>query len=258
MKTPFKAIIIDDQSTARDALKQDLIAYCFNDIQIAGEAATIEEAVLLFKELKPNLIFLDIDLQKGTGFDFLEKIAQYDYSNFKVIFTTAFNQFAIKAIKFSAFDYLLKPIDSDDLINSINRLKKEVTEKENYTKSNIDLLLENSNSIELLHKKLAISTQEKIHYVYINNIIRCESSHNYTTFFLVNKTKLMVSKTIKEYESLLDAYNFIRPHQRHLLNIKYIQSYLKEDGGCILLTDNTKIPVSRRKKEEILQRLNAF
>jgi len=168
---PIKAIIIDDQISAINSLKQDLLELFPNDIQVIGESTTLREAVLLFKEVKPELIFLDIDLKKGTGFDFLEEIANFDYNNFKVIFTTAFNQFAIKAIKFSAFDYLLKPIDPDDLEESIKRLKKEIDDKKNYTKSNIELLIENANSIELMNKKLAIPTQEQTHYVYLNNII---------------------------------------------------------------------------------------
>lgn len=254
----IKAIIVDDQIDAIDSLKQDLRLVCPNDLQIIGESTTIDEAVILFKETKPSLIFLDIDLKQGTGFDFLEKIAQYDHKDYEVIFTTAFNQFAIKAIKFSAFDYLLKPIDPIDLKASIERFKINEEKKQHYTKSNMDLLIENANSIELINKKLAIPTQDQVHFVYLNDIFYCESNQNYTQFFFSNGKKLLVSKTIKDYELLLDSYGFIRCHQRYLVNAKHVTSFLKEDGGVILMSNTQKIPVSRRKREEVLSKLTNF
>lgn len=256
MKKPIKTIIIDDEPEAIESLKQDLQEYFPKEIQLAGESTSINAGAILFKEEKPDLIFLDIDLKVGTGFDFLEKIAAYDHSEFEVVFTTAFNQFAIKAIKFSAFDYLLKPIDPDDLISTVERLKKNIADKQGYAKSNIELLLENAKSIDSINRRIAIPSHEKIHYHYLDEIIRCESNHNYTRFFFTDKSNnILVSKTIKEYEIQLDSYGFIRPHQRHLVNIKYVKSFLKHDGGSLELKDGTTIPVSRRKKDEILKRL---
>ncbi|MCT4579958.1 MAG: LytTR family DNA-binding domain-containing protein [Flavobacteriales bacterium] len=254
----IKAIIIDDQIDAIESLKQDLMYLFPNDVQIVGESTEIDEGVLLFKEVKPNLIFLDIDLKKGTGFDYLKRIAAYDYTDYEVIFTTAFNQFAIKAIKFSAFDYLLKPIDPMDLKESIHRFKENQEKQQHYTQSNVDLLIDNANSVELMSKKLAIPTQDRIHFVFLKEIVYCESSQNYTQFFFNDGTKLMVAKTIKDYEILLETYSFIRCHQRYLVNAKHVTSFLKEDGGVLLMNNHKKIPVSRRKKEIVLQKLSEF
>jgi two-component system LytT family response regulator len=248
LKKILKAIIVDDQIEAINSLKQD-IHYLFpNDIQIIGQSTALDEAVVMFKEFKPDLIFLDIDLKIGTGFDFLKLISKFDYADYDIIFTTAFNQFAIKAIKYSAFDYLLKPIDRDELEESINRLKNQ--NKVKATKNKIELVLEGeTNSTE---KRIALSTLTQTHFVIISDIIRCEASHNYTTFYNNDGSKIMVSKTLKEYESILTEHQFVRTHQSHLVNLNYVTSFLKEDGGVVLLKNGTKIAVSRRKKEGVI------
>ena len=247
----LKAIIVDDQLKAIKTLRQDLLFLFPNSVQVIGESTTIEEAVILFKEFKPDLIFLDIDLKIGTGFDFLKQISAFDYANYDIIFTTAFNQFAIKAIKYSAFDYLLKPVDRDELENSINRLISCRTTKQ--TKSKIELILETeaiaTNSKE---KRIALTTAEEIHFVKIKDILRCEASHNYTTFYLVNSQKILVAKTIKEYEGILKYHSFVRTHQSHLVNLNYVSSFIKEDGGVLLMNNKVRVPVSRRKKEEVI------
>lgn len=259
MSKIIKAIIVDDQQEAIDSLKQDLILLFPNQIQIIGESTTIDEGKVLFKETQPDLIFLDIDLQKGTGFDFLNEIAQYDYENYHVIFTTAFNQFAIKAIKFSAFDYLLKPIDIDDLEQSLNRffsLKDSNTVKFD-GKENIKLINDNKEQ-KNKSNRIAIPTVEQIYYREVNEIVRCESEHNYTHIYLSSGEHFFVSKTIKEYEGILSDSGFFRVHQSHLVNLMFVSSFLKEDNGVLLLKNGTKIPVSRRNKDLVLKALGSL
>ena len=253
MKKIIKAIIVDDQIEAINSLKQDLLNIFSNDIQIIGESMNLDEAVVMFKELKPDLIFLDIDLKIGTGFDFLKRIQQFKHSDYDIVFITAFNQFAIKAIKYSAFDYLLKPIDRDELELSINRLKEQLIIKRE-TKLRIDLILNQEKTQKLSDEKIVLSTTNQVYFVNISNIIRCEASHNYTTFYLKDESKIMVSKTLKEYESILINHFFFRTHQSHLVNLNYVVSFIKEDG-TILLNNGEKILVSRRKKEDLLQAL---
>ena len=256
MSKIIKAIIVDDQRDAIQSLKQDTLHLFPKDIQIIGEATTIDEAIILFKEFKPNLIFLDIDLKIGTGFDFLRLIAKEDHADYDIIFTTAFNQFAIKAIKYSAFDYLLKPIDTDELVKSITRLKKQLKNKE--TKKRINLILANQDENSGLSSRLTLATNDQIRFVSIETIIRCEASHNYTTFYFTDQPKIMVSKTIKEFADILEQHRFFRIHQSHLVNLNYVVSFLKEDGGVLLLKNGDKIIVSRRKKEDVIQQLKSF
>ena len=255
MKRIIKAIIVDDQITAINSLKQDVLFLFPNDIQIIGESTTIDEAVVLFKEFKPDLIFLDIDLKIGTGFDFLKRISEFNYADYDIIFTTAFNQFAIKAIKYSAFDYLLKPIDTDELKLSIERLKKQF-ETQSETKQRIDLILSQENEQNSLPEKLVLSTTNQVYFVDIKTIVRCEADHNYTIFHLADDSKIMVSKTLKEYEGILKQHNFFRTHQSHLVNLTYVDSLVKDEGESVLLKNGTKIAVSRRKKEMLKTALN--
>ena len=256
MKKIIKAIIIDDQIEAINSLKQDVLSLFPNDIQIVGHSTAIDEAVVMFKEFKPDLIFLDIDLKVGTGFDFLKIITQFEFSDYDIIFTTAFNQFAIKAIKYSAFDYLLKPIDTDELKLSIERLKKQF-ETQNETKQRIDLILSQENEQGTLPEKLVLSTTNQVYFVDIKTIVRCEADHNYTIFHLADDSKIMVSKTLKEYEGILKKHNFFRTHQSHLVNFNFVVSYIKDDGGMLALSTNDNVPISRRKKDEVIAKLKA-
>lgn len=236
----MKAVIIDDLENARLALKADISSYC-PEIEIVGEAEGVVSGVKLVKEVKPDLVFLDIQMNDGSGFDFLEIS---DTSNFKVIFTTASDQFAIKAFKYSAVDYLMKPIDPDELILAVNKVK------ESSSNGSFDVLKESLNGS---HKRIALNTQEKILIKEVSEIIRCESNVNYTMFHFSDKTRLLVTKTLKEYDELLSPHGFIRVHQSHLINIEYVKEYNKTDGGYLLLKDNSTIPVSTRRKSVVME-----
>lgn len=243
----LRAIIVEDELRSRETLRGLLKLYC-KSVEIIGEAENVREGIRIIEEQKPDVVFLDIQMPDGSGFKLLESINNI---NFDVIFTTAYDQFAIKAIKFSALDYLLKPIFPDDLIKAVK--KAEVKKEGKSSRENIEVLLENIKRPPTEPPKIVLSTSEKINVVKVEDIVRCESDDYYTFFYFKNGERLLISKTLKENEELLKEYNFIRPHKSHLINILFIKSYLKQDGGYILLTDGSKVPVSRRKKEKIIE-----
>jgi two-component system LytT family response regulator len=243
------AIIIDDEKTSRDTLQGLLNRYCKN-VEVIDQADGYTTGIESVKKHKPEVIFLDIQMPDGSGFQLLEQLGDI---SFEVIFTTAYDQYAIKAIKYSALDYLLKPIIPDDLIDAVE--KAEQRKSKSSTNTNIKVLLNNvSQSGE--SKKIVLSTAEKMHVIDIDDIIRCESDDYYTRFFFKDTKTLLISKTLKEHEELLGDRYFMRPHKSHLVNLKYIKSYSKIDGGYIIMSDGSKIPVSRRKKEKVLDILS--
>jgi two-component system, LytTR family, response regulator len=246
----IKAIIIDDEKTSRETLQGLLRRYCKN-VEVIGEADGFRSGMEVIKKNKPDVIFLDIQMPDGSGFKLLEEIGNID---FEVIFSTAYDQFAIKAIKYSALDYLLKPINPEDLITAVEKLETKISKGKDDT--GVKFLLDSIKSQPSDKKKIVLSTSEGMHIVDIDNIIRCESEDYYTKFFLKEGKVIMVSKTLKENEELLAEHNFIRPHKSHLINLKYVKSFLWIDGGSIVMTDGSNVPVSRRKREQIVDILN--
>lgn len=243
----LKAAIVDDVAQARETLKEDLSEYC-PDVEIIGEADGVVTGSKLLKSISPDIVFLDIQLQDGSGFDILEIVG--DQLSAKVIFTTASDAFAIKAFKFSAVDYLLKPVDPDELMEAVQKATQStVAPPQNY-----DLLL-NTVKEQVLPKRLALHTLEKIHVTEISDIVRCESSGNYTTFFFKNGQKLLVTKTLKEYDQMLSEHKFARVHQSHLINSHQIKEFVKVDGGYLVMHDGSKVPVSLRKKSVVMKLL---
>jgi two-component system, LytTR family, response regulator len=247
-----RAVIIDDETKSRNALTGLLERYCPNVI-ISAEAEGVQSGINMIKTHNPDVIFLDIQMQDGSGFRLLES---FDQVNFEIIFTTAFDQYAIKAIRYSALDYLLKPIIPEELVEAVRKVEERKILKNSNPNTNVGVLLDNYNDPQAESKKIILTTAEKIHVIHVNDIIRCESDNYYTNFFFKNGKKLLISKTLKENEKLLKDHNFIRPHKSHLINIRYIKGYLKNEGGFILMEDNSKVPVSRRRKELILETIN--
>lgn len=242
------AIIIDDEAKGRLALREKLSAYC-PLVQLLAEASNGQEALLLIQHHKPQLIFLDIEMPRMNGFEMLNVLPE---KNFHVIFTTAYDQYAIKAIKYAAFDYLLKPIDIEELKTAVEKINL----KENHqTKNQIELLQQNMQHPKKQLNKLAIPTLEGLLFYDINDIIHLEANSNYTNIYLINKTKITASKTLKEFEELLPEDIFFRSHHSYLINLNYIKRYIKGDGGQIELQNGTYVEVSRRKKEEFLKAL---
>lgn len=240
----IKAVIIDDIPEAIAVLKSDLENYCVN-IEVIGSAEGVVSGAKLIREVKPDLVFLDIQMNDGTGFDLLEICGDL---SFKLIFTTASDEFAVKAFKFSAVDYLLKPIDPDELMDAVSRV-----EGQEKPSQRIDLLKENL----VRAKRIALNTLEKIHIVNIEEILRCESNINYTMFYFTDGTKLLVTKTLKEFDNLLSGHHFIRVHQSHLINTNFIKEFLKS-AGEIVMKDGTKVPVSTRKKQVLMDMISNF
>lgn len=240
------AIIIDDLKEARNNLRRDLKDYCQN-IDVIGEADGVVEGLKLIKTAKPEIVFLDIHLGDGTGFDILELLDNID---FKIIFTTASDAFAIRAFKFSAVDYLLKPFDPDDLMRAVEKAELSIPSDS----QNMDLLLDNLQE-KSVPKRIALHTQDKIKICAISDIVRCEASVNYTTFYFANGNKLMVTRTLKVFDLLLTEAGFFRSHQSHLINISRITELVKTDGGYLVMSDGSNVPISSRKRPELMQLL---
>jgi two-component system LytT family response regulator len=243
----IRCLIVEDEKHSRETLVGLINRYCRN-VEILAEADSYRRGLELIREHNPDVVFLDIQMPDGSGFRLLEELEEI---NFEIIFTTAFDQFAIKAIKYSALDYLLKPIDPEELVNSLKKVEHRMSKQQ--VNKNIQVLLDNIKSPDPDPHKIVLSTSEKIHILETDQILRCESDNYYTNFFLMDGKKILVSKTLKENEELLGGHNFIRPHKSHLVNVKYIKGFLRIDGGYIEMTDGSKIPVSRRKREKIIE-----
>ena len=243
----IKAVIIDDIEQARTTFKKDLEEYA-KDVEVIGEAGGVVEGAKLLKNVKPDILFLDIQMQDGSGFDLLDLLSEIP---FKIIFITASDAHAIKAFRYAAIDYLLKPVDPDELVNAIDKFRgQRVDEQKKYELLNESLKNKNKKT-----ERLALHSQNKIDLVNISDIVRCESEVNYTVFFLTGGRQIVVSKTLKEYEEILSNHHFYRVHQSHLVNTKYIKEFVKTDDELIM-TEGKSIPVSSRKRPEVVQMLD--
>jgi two-component system, LytTR family, response regulator len=247
----IKAVIIDDIDRSRTSLADDLKRYC-PDITIVGEADSVKTGVEAIKKHKPDVVFLDIQLEDGNGFNILEQVGRTD---FKVIFTTGSDEYGIKAVKFSALDYLLKPIDPDELISAVSKLRETIREKPSDIKDNLSVLIENLKNINNSSRRIALNSADRVHVVNVTDIIRCESQRNYTLFYIKGNKQILVTRTLKEFEEMLDDSGFVRIHHSHLINISYLREFVKSDGGYAVMTDNSQVPVAVRKKEHLMQLL---
>lgn len=244
----LKALLIDDEERATDSLRL-MIQKAIPEIQQVMVCNDSRKAADMIHHFQPGLVFLDIQMPHLNGFELLEKMPN---KNFKIIFTTAYNEYAIQAIRFSAFDYLLKPIDIEELKGSVHRF----LEGNDDYKQQFELLKNIMHNIQVPSAeefRLALPTKEGVHFLVPEEIIRCESLGNYTKFFASNNRSYLISKTLGEYDALLSPYNFIRTHKSHLVNRKFI-SFIDHDG-FVVLKNNTKVEVSRRRKEEVMAAL---
>lgn len=241
----IRTIIIDDEKHCSDRVLK-LISDHAPNLKVIKVCNNVEEAVDATKTLDPELVFLDIEMHDKTGFDYLEKLGSY---NFNLIFTTAFDNYAIKAFKYSAMDYLLKPIDSDDFIQAIDKLTKRINTLDQELQ--IKLLLNNLNK-DNQNKTIRIPTSEGFELITIEDIIHCEADSSYTHIF-TTQSKLLVSKPIKYFDDLLKDDNFFRIHNSHMVNINHVKKYTKGKGGYVTMSNNATIDVSARKKDEFLK-----
>lgn len=245
----IKAVLIDDDGNLREGMKAMLQLYA-PEIEIAGEADSVKTGTELIEATKPDIVFLDILMNDGSGFDILERLNQKFGKIFShIIFITAHEKFAIKAFRFSALDFLLKPVDPEELQSVLRKIQNVIHQDRD--SKNIGLLLENIQKKSEGFKKIALSTSGGIHLFEIKDIIRCESEDNYTRFFIKNHKPVLISKTLKEYEELLKDQDFERIHQSHLINLNELRSYIKKDGGFVVMSDDSQLPVSQRKKERL-------
>jgi two-component system LytT family response regulator len=240
----LRAILIDDEKNNLTNLVQLLKTYCPN-VEVVATAIDAAEGKSAILQYHPDLVFLDIQMPGKNGFELLRELQQYD---FEVIFVTAYDQYAIQAVRFAAVDYLLKPVNIEELQAAVGRASAKSKDK----KKNVQL----ENLIQLLQEqkedhRIALTTMKETRFIRTSEIVRCESSNNYTIFFLAGGEKLTASKPIFEYEELLKGYGFIRCHQSHLVNRKYVKSWVKEDGGYLLLDNGHQVPVSKNKKEVV-------
>lgn len=244
--TTLRALIVDDEANNRENLRLALDAYC-PEVEVVAEADSALTALDRIKEVRPDLVFLDIAMPLGSGFDLLESLPRID---FEIIFVTAYDQYAIRAIKFAAVDYLLKPINALELKQAVERV--QIKRQQQQSQGQLQALLHNLQQQE---KKIALPQSDHIEFVAVNSIIRCRGDRNYTHFHLKDGRELLVSRTLKEYVDLLDDSSFFRVHQSHLVNLDCVQKYRKRDGGMLITTDGAKIPVARARKDELLVRL---
>jgi two-component system, LytTR family, response regulator len=244
----IKAIIADDEQHCIDRLTSLLKTHHAETIELVASVASVKDGIKAIREYQPDLIFLDVQMHDRTGFDLLRECGTI---NFKIIFTTAYDRFAIQAIKFSAIGYLLKPVDQDDLAEALNKLKETSIENTSLMAG----VIENNLRHPMKKKRLTIPTGNELLFLNIDEIIRCHSDVNYTTIYKNDKQKIVVAKTLKEFEELLADQDFFRVHNSDLINLAYIKSYNKGKGGSVVLQDGTELEVSTRRKEEFLKKM---
>ena len=245
----IKALIIDDEQKARNILDH-YIKNFIPDITETKQADSVDSALEILKTYKPGIVFLDVEMPHKNGFDFL--VALKDPA-FDVIFTTAYNQYAIQAIRFSALDYLLKPVDPDELKAAVAR-HSEKKESSHEKKQLFDNLVSNMDKKEVKDFRIAVPSNEGVYFFTIDEILRLEADRSYTHIHLVGKRPFIASKTLKHFEEMLDEFQFIRTHKSHLVNPRHI-TRVSNDNEFVILTDGSKVEVSRRKKDDVLQQL---
>ncbi|MEZ5042372.1 MAG: LytTR family DNA-binding domain-containing protein [Saprospiraceae bacterium] len=245
----MKVVLIDDEQPFREGLKTLLDLYC-PQLEVLGEANGVQTGLDLIAKQNPQLVFLDVQMQDGTGLDLLRQIGS---RTFEVIFTTAFDHFAMEAIKLSALDYLLKPVDPEELLLAVEKAEINLHKKNKAEKlTQMEAVFQN-----FLHpqapKKLVLKDAENIYLVEVPDIVRCEAAGSYTRFHFIDGKEILVSNNLREYENLLKPHDFYRPHHSHLFNLHQLDRFEKSQGGFLVMKDGSKVPVSVRRKDQILQ-----
>ncbi len=243
----LKAIIIDDETSSRSTLRQKLKNNC-PGVAVIAECENAEQGIKSIEENQPDIIFLDIEMPRINGFTMLKQLKQHD---FEIIFITAYDHFAIQAIKYSALDYLVKPVEIEDLKTAVNKAIQK--RKQSAGNERLELLLQNLMNEKKEHHRIAIPSMEGLLFVETGDIIYLEALSNYTNFYLANNKKITVAKTLKDFEELLPVSIFIRIHHSYIININCIEKYLKGEGGQVLMKNGATLDVARRKKEEFMK-----
>jgi len=244
MAEQIRAVLVDDEDNSLEALEILLNKYC-PEVAVEGRAQSVEEAIETVNEVKPEVLFLDIALPDGQGFEVLDAVT---HTEFEVIFTTAYDQYALKAFEFSALDYLLKPINAEKLKQAVARYLEIRGEEK--TGERVSVL---KDSLKNLNERIILSSMDGFEVYKISNIIRCEANGSYTTFFIKEGKKVVTSKTLNNFEKLLEDMPFARVHSKHLVNLNYIKKYISGRGGYIVFEDGTQVDVSERKKKDFIR-----
>jgi two-component system LytT family response regulator len=252
MSAQLKAVIVDDEKDAVDFINSIIGEYC-PGLKVIGKAYDVKDGVQVIKDLKPDLVFLDVEMPHGTGFDLL---TQFPEKEFDVVFITAFNHYAIKAIKYSAVDYILKPININEFIEAVNKVMQKRSSSMFRGNENIKALLENLKTG--VPSRLAIPTSDGMEYLNPKDIIRIEADRSYSWFYITGGRKMLVSKNLKEFQDLLSDRHFFRPHNSYLINLKYVKKYIRKEGGYIEMQDGSEIPVSRNRKDLFMIHMARF
>lgn len=247
----IRSVIIEDEARSQATLSK-LLSQCCPQVTVVGMASDVASAIRLINEVKPQLIFLDIALPDGDGFNVLESI---EHSAYKVIFVTAYDKFAIRAFEFSALHYLLKPISAIDLKDAVDRFTEADNEDVKYHKERINTLKSNLNSQQ---QKIMLPTAQGYELVSLDDITHLEANHNYTQCFFAGGGRLLVSKPLISFETILEDQHFVRIHHQHIVNLKYVKRYIRGSGGSVKLSDNVELNVSKSRKIEFLDRLSGY
>ena len=246
----MKIALIDDEADSRTALSTLL-----QKEEPAGKietASSVESGLALIHSFKPDIVFLDVMMKDGTGFDLLK---QLDHIDFKLVIVSGHDEFALKAFRFSAVDYLLKPVDQDELRTALVRIRTAAKQPWEHV---MDVLKQSIRSTSETDRKIVLKDLNAVYIVSVSSIVRCESSDNYTTFFLTDQAPIIVSRPLKEYDELLAPLKFFRTHQSHLINLNQLKQFNKREGGSITMKDGSEVPVSSRKRELLLEELSRF
>jgi two-component system LytT family response regulator len=245
----MKVLIIDNEENLRKGIRELLLAFC-TEVSVIAEASGVQDGLMQIRSFQPDIVLLDVEMEDGTGFDLLKKLTN---PQFQLIFVTAHNEYAIEAFRFSAIDYLLKPVDPDQLQAAIRKASSHILN--NKLQKQVEILLQQISGIRNPEKKIVLKDMENTWFIKVADILYCEAEGTYTKFHIQDMPAILVSKNLKEYESILEPLGFVRTHHSFLANPDKIKSYDKTDGGSLVLEGNISIPVSQRKKEFVMHLL---
>jgi two-component system, LytTR family, response regulator len=244
----LKAVIIEDEKANRETLHNYIEKYC-TGLSVVAEATSVKEGLEVIKTHQPDIVFLDVEMPYGNGFDLLEQV---DEVNFATVFVTAYSEYAIKALNFSASYYILKPIDIDELIKAVDKIKLEKQERKHSFSSKI--LIENLQTANKQFHKIVLPLIDGFEVISVKDIVRIQANDNFSDFHLVDGTKKMICRTLKFYDEMLNEFEFLRIHKSHLINLQYVKKYIKGKGGQVLMIDDSVVDVSPSKKQDLLSR----
>ncbi|MEZ4721792.1 MAG: response regulator transcription factor [Flavobacteriales bacterium] len=247
----LKAIIVDDEATNREVLKRLIAKFC-PEVEVVGSAQNVMEAVFLIRDHRPDVVFLDIEMPGEDGFSLF---THFEKPDFRVVFTTAHADYAIKAIKFAALDYLLKPVDFNELKQAVAKVRDSIQRGDgnNLLEKQINVLKESRTADNFDFKRIALPSADGVEFYNVSKILRCEAARAYSTFHFDDETKVLVSKPLSEFEKLLSECNFIRIHKSNMVNMTHVVKFVKSDGGYVVLSDGSHISVASRRKNEVMQ-----